>query len=84
MSKYTAIPDFDLTPASMNTALRAIKNTLNILCGLQRGEPLGAPNQFVQPNVPVTPARELKIGDLWIDTSLDKLNYWNGSQWRRL
>lgn len=73
-----------MTPESMATALRMIKETIGILCGQRQGEELGSPQMYVQINPPIATARSLKIGDLWVDTKVDKLNYWSGKEWRRL
>jgi hypothetical protein len=68
----------------MATALRMIKESVGILCGQRQGQELGAPQMYVQPSSPVIAAAFLKVGDFWIDTRVDKMNYWNGREWRRL
>jgi hypothetical protein len=83
MSKFPTIPEFVKTPEEMGTALRAVKISVEILAGLRQGESKGAPQMFVQTTTP-SPANKLsyKIGDLWINTSTNKLNYWTGSAWQ--
>lgn len=85
MSKYPAIPDFTRTFESMEPALRALKESTEIITGHRQGESLGAPSIFVQATEPLVAQRpSYKIGDLWIDTRVDKMNYWSGKEWRRL
>lgn len=85
MSKFPAIPDFSNDIESMGTSLRAAKQTLEILAGQRQGESLGAPQVFVQSQAPALASRGAnKRGDLWIDTSDDSLNYWNGTTWKKL
>lgn len=85
MSKFPTIPDFTSNPDSMDTALRTVKQTLEIMAGQRQGEDLGAASMFVQPKTP-NPAllSTYKIGDLWIDTSTNTLNYWTGKIWKQL
>jgi len=85
MSKLPTIPDFTLQPPSMGAAVRTLKLAVEILGGMGRGESLGSPLIYVQGNPPGRgqPAT-LRAGDLWIDTDIDTLNYWNGNAWRKV
>lgn len=85
MSKYPTIPDFNEDMSSMATALRTVKQTLEIVAGQRQGEDFGSPSMFVQPKIPDDALRSIyKIGDLWVDTTTNKLNYWTGSLWKQL
>lgn len=85
MSRLPNIPEFDDTVSSMATALRAVKNTLEIVAGLRQGEGLGAPQVYVQASEP-TKLRtgNYKTGDIWINSSTDVMSYWNGSTWKAI
>lgn len=85
MSKTNTIPDFNNTPESMGTSLRAVKGILERMTGQNRGQSLGTPNMFVQTTQPATSeAATLKKGDLWINDTTHKMSYWNGSAWKAL
>ena len=86
MSKVPTIPDFDETvPSSVGAALRTLKMAMEIVGGLRQGEALGAPLIFVQQNQPmVGQESSLRRGDLWIDDSVNKMNFWSGEAWVRL
>jgi hypothetical protein len=85
VSKYPAIPDFSEDVQSIATALRTVKQTLEIVAGQRQGEDLGAPSTFVQPKNPDDALRlTYKVGDLWIDTASNKFNYWTGTSWKQL
>lgn len=85
MSKFPTIPDFSQDLEGVVTALRTVKQTLEIMAGQRQGEDFGAPSTFVQPNTPNDALRSTyKIGDLWINTATNKLNYWTGSFWKQL
>lgn len=83
MSKFPTIPEFARTPEEISTALRAVKQSVEIMTGQRQGESYGAPQVFVkstQPNAATNGT--LKIGDLWINTSANTLYYWTGSIWQ--
>lgn len=83
MSNFPTIPEFINTPEEMATALRAIKMSVEILAGLRQGEALGAPQVFVQAVEPApTRAISYKRGDLWVNTSSNRLYFWAGSLWQ--
>jgi hypothetical protein len=85
MSKFPTIPDFNDTPESLGTALRATKLTLEMIAGQRQGDSKGAPDMFVQQSEPSFNIRSThKVGDLWIDTSSNTLKYWNGTLWKAL
>ena len=83
MSNFPTIPEFINTPEEMATALRAIKMSVEILAGLRQGEALGAPQVYVQAAEPA-PNRAIsyKLGDLWVNTSSNRLYFWTGSLWQ--
>jgi hypothetical protein len=83
MSKYPTIPDFNTTPESMATALRAVKEAVGILCGQRQGDSLGAPEVYAQAFEPKGGDTSRKKGDFWVDTRVNKLNFWNGKFWER-
>lgn len=85
MSKFPTIPEFANTIEEMNTALRAIKISVEILAGLRQGESKGAPQVFVQAVEPSpVVSSTYKAGDYWINTATNKLLYWTGTTWRSL
>lgn len=82
-SKFPTIPEFARTPEEIATALRAVKQSVEMLTGQRQGESVGSPQVFVQAIQPNAANRgSLKTGDLWINTSTNKLNYWTGSIWQ--
>jgi len=82
MSRLPTIPEFASTPEEISSALRAIKQTVELLAGLRQGEARGAPQVFAQATTPkATLTISYRTGDLWIDTSTNKLNFWNGTNW---
>jgi hypothetical protein len=84
-SKFPTIPEFARTPGEIATALRAVKQSVEILTGQRQGESLGSPQIFIQAAQPnAAQQAALKLGDLWINTSTNKMNYWNGSVWQVL
>lgn len=85
MSKLPTVPDFTDDPQSIGTALRAVKQAVEIIGGQRQGQSLGAPQVFVQPNEP-RPARltAFNIGDQWINDATDQMSYWNGREWKLL
>lgn len=69
----------------MGTALRSVKQILEIIAGQRQGESFGAPQIFVQSQTPSPVSRGTnKTGDLWINTTNDTMNYWNGTAWKPL
>lgn len=85
MSKTNTIPDFNNTPDSMGTSLRAMKGILERVTGQNQGQALGAPNMFVQLSQPAASQTIiLRKGDLWINDSTHKMSYWNGKAWKAL
>lgn len=86
MSRIPTIPDFDeRNLQSVGAALRAVKQAMEIVGGLRQGEALGSPAVFVQQNQPaITQEGTLRRGDLWIDDSVNKLNFWDGVKWVRM
>ena len=86
MSRVPTIPDFDETvPQSIGAAVRTLKQAMEIIGGLRQGEALGSPLVFVQANQPmVAQENSLRRGDLWIDDSVNKLNFWSGTNWVRM
>lgn len=83
--KFISIPEFFNTPESLGTAVRALKNSLEILAGKRQGESYGAPEIYVQPTTP-SPAynQSYTVGDLWINTSTNTMSYWTGTTWQAL
>ena len=85
MSKIPAIPDFTDDPQSIGTALRVVKQAVEIVGGQRQGQSLGAPQVFVQANEPaVTRLTSFNLGDQWINNATDQMSYWNGQQWKLL
>lgn len=85
MSKYPTIPDFNGDPQSLSTTLRTVKQTLEIMAGQRQGEDLGAPSVYVQVKTPNQALRSTyKVGDLWINLSTGKINFWTGNVWQQL
>ena len=85
MVRIPTIPEFANGPEEVAAALRAIKDAVEQLGGLRQGESKGAPQIFVQASPP-TQTRRLayKTGDLWVNTSTNKMNYWSGTAWVEL
>lgn len=82
MSRYPTIPDFIATTESMATALRAVKDVLEIIAGQRQGESFGAPSVFVQEQEPALQFRPLlKEGDFWIKPERKRLHFWSGNEW---
>lgn len=83
MSNFPTIPEFVNTPQEMAAALRAVKQSVEMLAGLRQGESRGAPMVFVQPFQP-SPARSIsyKVGDLWINDQSHVISYWTGTAWQ--
>lgn len=92
MPKQNTIPDFDESDLkSVATAVRAMKDIVEILAGLRQGEALGAPQMFVQPLTPgLVSARSRATtvapsnGDLWIDPDTQTLAFFDGRQWNEI
>jgi hypothetical protein len=85
MSNLPTIPEFTNDLASIATALRAIKQSVEIIAGQRQGDSLGAPQMFVQENEPrVSRSVSFKRGDLWINTFTKRLHYWTGQFWEEL
>ena len=87
MPNKNTIPDFDASSLeSVATAVRAMKDIVEVLAGLRQGEALGAPQMFVQDLTPgaLTAQRNsavpLTTGDLWVNTAARTLNYYDGRQ----
>lgn len=73
------IPTPTEDPASLRSAIMAMKQAIEIMAGNSGTEP--------QPNIYVTNQQPTarKVGDLWIvEYPSISLNYWNGSQWVKL
>jgi len=69
----------------MAATVRTLKFAVEILGGMRQGESVGSPLMYVQGNPPESRQRgTLRLGDLWLDTDTDKLNYWNGNLWRQV
>ena len=85
MSNFPTIPEFVSSPQEMSTALRAVKQSVELLAGLRQGESRGAPMIFVQTVQPSAAlSASYKIGDLWVNTQTNTLNFWTGSTWQAL
>ncbi len=86
MSKVPTIPDFDPNVASsIGATVRTLKMAVEVLGGLKQGEAIGCPLVYVQGHDPLKDARNtLSIGDQWIDTTTNKMNYWSGGAWVQL
>lgn len=85
MSKLPNVPDFTDDPQSMSTALRAVKQAVEIIGGQRQGQSLGAPQVFVQENEPTfSPSTTFSIGDQWIKPSARVMSFWDGRQWLAL
>lgn len=85
MSKLPAIPDFTDDPQSLGTALRTVKQAVEIIGGQRQGQSLGAPQVFVQPVEPaLSRLTSFNRGDQWINDDTDQMYYWNGRQWKPL
>ena len=76
MSRYPAIPDFDMTPESMANALRSVKDVVEQLASLRDGEHV-SPKVFWQGNPPELVKNQLQGGDLWVNPESNKLHHWN-------
>lgn len=74
---YPSIPDSDGTLVSVNTTLRTMKEAVETVTGQRRGEALGAPLMHLQP----TPPSTARTGDLWINSTTNKLSYYTGKSW---
>jgi hypothetical protein len=85
MSNLPTIPDFTDDAASIGTALRAMKQVVEIIAGQRQGPSFGAPQVFVQELEPVTSrVTSFKTGDLWVNILTTKLFYWDGRLWQQL
>jgi len=85
MSKLPAIPDFVDEPGSIGTAVRAIKQVVEILSGQRQGQSLGAPSVFVQEYEPKGDLiTSFKKGDQWINPLTKKMSFWDGRLWVEL
>lgn len=86
MSKQATIPDFaDGDVRGMATALRAMKQQLEVLTGQKRGPSKGAPSVYVQALEPTQSTLVVfKEGDLWINPEIKNLWFHNGSYWVKL
>jgi len=85
MSKLPTIPDFTDEPQSIGTALRTVKQAVEIIGGQRQGQSLGAPQMFVQPNEPtISRLTSFSRGDQWINDATDQMYYWDGRQWKLL
>jgi hypothetical protein len=84
MSRYPTVSDYPKTLDGVSESVRAVKGLVEIIAGLRQGEALGAPQIFMQSTIPTPPRGFLMPADLWINTTDDTLNYWNGKQWRKL
>lgn len=85
MSRIPTIPDFNMTLEQHDATLRTIKQALEVLGGLRQGESQGAPLVFVQGFEPDRVAESIyRIGDQWINTTTDRLYYWDGNVWKIL
>ncbi len=85
MSNLPTIPDFTDDVASMATALRAMKQVIEIVSGQRQGPSFGAPQVFVQELEPVTSrVTSFKTGDLWVNKTTNALFYWDGRLWQPL
>ena len=85
MSKFPTIPDFTENLQSMGTALRAMKQVIEIVGGQRQGQSLGAPQVFVQENEPtLSPSTSFSTGDQWIKPSTRVMSFWDGRQWLAL
>jgi hypothetical protein len=50
---------------------------------MRQGQGLGAPTMFVQGFEPDRAlVQTFRLGDFWIDTTDDTLNYWAGEVWK--
>jgi len=84
VSKYPSIPDF-YDPDSMQTTVRALKDTVEQLAGLRQGGSLGAPSVYVQEIAPAeTRGTVLQRGDVWVNSVTHAAAYWTGSSWQLL
>lgn len=85
MSNFPTIPEFVNNPTEMSTAIRSLKMAVEQIAGIRQGESKGAPQMFVQPTEPNAGKRiGYKEGDLWINTTTNKLNYYTGQGWKEL
>jgi hypothetical protein len=83
MSNFPTIPEFTNSLEELSTAVRALKQSVELLAGLRQGEALGAPQMFVQNEEPNRGKQGLyKKGDIWINTTTNRLYFWTGSVWQ--
>lgn len=89
MSDRNTIPDFTADPASMEPALRAIKDIVEQLTGQRASREntglRGAPLIYVQGYEPRS-GRDgvIRAGTLWINEDTDEAFYWSGKMWKPL
>ena len=78
--KFPSIPDPGSTSDGMMDAVRAMKQSMQLLIGQTGADHRGAPRMYIQKTIP----KSDHIGDLWINTETNSLSYWNGSNWIKL
>ena len=64
-------------PPDLRVIFQEIYNRLNKLETAQR---FTAPNVNISTNAPTNP----RTGDIFFDTSTNKLVFWNGTNWRKI
>jgi hypothetical protein len=64
-------------PPDLRVMFQEIYNRLNKLETAQR---FTAPNVNISTNAPTNP----RTGDIFFDTSTNKLVFWNGTNWRKI
>jgi hypothetical protein len=64
-------------PPELRVMFQEIYNRLNKLETAQR---FTAPNVNISTNAPTNP----RTGDIFFDTSTNKLVFWNGTNWRKI
>lgn len=74
---YPSIPDPGQSQESLFQSVMALKQTVELLTGQRPGPTFGAPRLFIQSVIPVTS----DTGDFWVNSSTNKLSYWNGKAW---
>ena len=84
MSRRNTIPEFTSDPRSLETALRTMKDIVEVFLGSRRRE--GRASQtFVEAIAPDPRAGfNLGAGDYWIRTGDDTLHYWDGRLWKKI
>jgi len=74
---YATVQEPGESTDSIAQSVRSLKHNMDLLTGQLKGASVGAPQLFYQIDTPSTS----HTGDLWINTSTNKMTFWNGKAW---